>query len=328
AAQGADESQALLVRRVRVRRRRRRGGWLCGGACFVVGLLLIAALGSSLVYVVRRMVPPSWDWQCAGLAPAVDRTFAFDGAALAGGALGVESTNGVAITHVHVVRAANASRSAVEVRAVVEARPGAKWTGRIAVDSELRDAVPWVAVRVQRPGWEWPRDCVRAVIYVTVPPADERRLPANTHLHIAAGAGSLSALDPGRLALAGLSVDMRSGPVQVHGLAIAGPIAVSTASGRVNATRLSADSVSVTTANAAVALSQVAVRGTLSAVTSNASIRTADVTADRAQLRTTNGALQLHAVAAQVLSAQTSNGAVHGDAVVGEAAAVHTTNAA
>ncbi|KAJ2711608.1 hypothetical protein H4R19_003169 [Coemansia spiralis] len=330
AAQGAGEGQALLVRRQRVRRvrRRRRGGWVCGSVCFLVGVLLIVAFGSSVLYVARHMVPPSWDWQCAGLVPAVDRAFAFDVSA-AGGTLGVESSDGVAVTHVYLMRAANRSATAVEVRAVVEARPGAAWADRIVVASEMRGTVPWVAVRVLRPQWEWPRDCVRAVLHISVPAAAEDEWPPagqGTHLHVVTGPGALWALDAGQLALGALTVDMRSGQVQVNDLTLDGPITVATTSGRINATRVSAHSLDVATANAAVSLSQVAVRGNLSATTTNASIRVANATADRLLLRTANGSLLMRAVTARDISAESSNGAVQGSVVVGNAATVRTSN--
>ncbi|KAJ1795946.1 hypothetical protein LPJ77_006944, partial [Coemansia sp. RSA 2523] len=61
--------------------RRRRGcmrrccGRLCSLLCFIVGLLIVTVFISSVLYVARHVLPPSWDWQCASLEPHSDQTF-------------------------------------------------------------------------------------------------------------------------------------------------------------------------------------------------------------------------------------------------------------
>ncbi|KAJ2777025.1 hypothetical protein H4R18_005368 [Coemansia javaensis] len=318
------------AQRRRQRRRRRRGGWLCSGLCFVVGALLIAALGGSVLCVLRRAAPGPWGGggrACARVQPAVERSFAVG----AGTALRVASGAGVSATHVHLLRH-NATDRALRLRAVVEAPPGAGdyWAARVRID-EARDAggaALAVAVRVARPRWAWPRACVRVSLYVSAPGGAAGAFgPLRVE---AAGAGAAWAVDAGALALGDVALALRSGPVQLRGLAVAGALHVATAHGRVSAAHVACGALAVASADAAVALANVTARaGRVDATTANAPISAADVTAAAAvRLRTSNAPLSLRAVAARAVAAETSNAAVRAAALaVRESAAVRTSNA-
>ncbi|KAJ2305244.1 hypothetical protein IWW55_002036 [Coemansia sp. RSA 2706] len=312
-------------RRPQVRRRRRRGclrrccGRLCSCLCFAVGLLILGVLASSVLYVARHVLPPSWDWQCSHLEPHADQSFAFPLAA----PLRIESIDGVSISNVFL--AAGNRTDAVHVRAVVEANQG-NWRDRIHIDRQ-QDAL---RVRVVRPQWEWPRDCVRASLYISVPAAaaSDSDLSALPSLHVATGAGMLRALDAGSLALGDLTVDMRNGLVQLRGLAVRGALLVSTSNGRINATDVRAQSrVVLSSNNGAVSLSRLAAER-VTATTSNASIRISDVAARTVALHTANAPVSLRALAADQLSVLTTNAAVRGDVRIGSSAVVQTSNGA
>ncbi|KAJ2502225.1 hypothetical protein GGH96_001297 [Coemansia sp. RSA 1972] len=305
---------------------RRRGcigrccGRLCSLLCFIVGLLIVSVFVSSVLYVARHVLPPSWDWQCASLEPHSDRTFEFPLTA----PLRIESTEGMSISNVYL---AHSSTSSVHVRAVIEANRG-NWRDRIVVDSHgPEQGASLLAVRVVRPQWEWPRDCVRASLYVSIPSytSDKAVLPS---LHISTGTGLLRSLDSGNLALGDLILDMRSGLVQLRNMTIQGALLVSTSNGRINATDVDVTTrASFSSTNGALALTRVRAER-VTATTNNASIRVADVAAETVALHTANAPVSMRAITAGNLSVMTTNGAIRGDACIRSTAAAQTSNGA
>ncbi|KAJ2144937.1 hypothetical protein IW142_002860 [Coemansia sp. RSA 564] len=307
--------------------RRRRGcmrrccGRLCSLLCFIVGLLIVTVFISSVLYVARHVLPPSWDWQCASLEPHSDQTFEFPMAA----PLRIESVEGMSISNVYLAHS-NSSET-VHVRAVIEANRG-NWRDRIVVDSHgPEQGESLLAVRVVRPQWEWPRDCVRASLYVSIPSytSDDAILPS---LRISTGTGLLRSLDSGNLALGDLILDMRSGLVQLRNLTVHGALLVSTSNGRINATDVDVTSrAAFSSTNGAVSLTRVRAER-VTATTNNASIRVADVTAEAVALHTANAPVSMRAITADNLSAITANGAIRGDARIRSTAIAQTSNGA
>ncbi|KAJ1857830.1 hypothetical protein GGH12_001408 [Coemansia sp. RSA 1822] len=308
--------------------RRRRGcigrccGRLCSLLCFIVGLLIVSVFVSSVLYVARHVLPPSWDWQCASLEPHSNQTFDFPLSA----PLRIESVEGMSISNVYVAHS-NSSET-VHVRAVIEANRG-NWRDRIVVESHgpEQGSGSLLAVRVVRPQWEWPRDCVRASLYVSIPlyTSDDTVLPS---LHISTGTGLLRSLDSGNLALGDLILDMRSGLVQLRNMTVHGALLVSTSNGRINATDVDVTSrASFSSTNGALSLTRVRAER-VTATTNNASIRVADVVAETVALHTVNAPVSMRAVTADNISVMTTNGAIRGNARISSTAVAQTSNGA
>ncbi|KAJ2359044.1 hypothetical protein IWW50_000202 [Coemansia erecta] len=328
-------AQGSQGRRRRTTTRRRRGlcGRLCSCLCLVVALMIVAVFASSVLYVARHVLPPSQDWQCASLEPHADRAFTFPLTA----PLRIDSTDGLSISNVYVAqRNGTTGERGVHVRAVVEASRG-NYVDRIDVGARTPDQDgsldSLLYIRVVRPRWEWPRGCVRASLYVSIPEflsdsSSSSPLKLLPSLHIATGTGVLHMLDAGNLAVNDVTVDMRNGAAYVRNVTVHGSLFVSTSNGRVNVTDVQAGSaVSIVSTNGALAVNRVQARG-VTATTTNASVRVAGISVSESSvaLRTTNAAISLREVTADRLSAVTSNAAIRGDAHIRTSADVQTSN--
>ncbi|KAJ2853471.1 hypothetical protein FB639_006535, partial [Coemansia asiatica] len=193
-----------------------------------------------------------------------------------------------------------------------------------------------LVVRADRSRWEWPRDCVRAKLFVTLPafaddgqPAAAVVLPA---LSVETGLGRLNIMDVGELALGDLHISMRNGVVQMRELGIQGSLHASTSNGRINATRLvmPVGSAQFVSTNAALSLQDIQAAA-ISASTTNGAIQAHDLRAsDQIVLRTSNSPVAVHGIqAGHAVDIATGNGAIHGDLSSAEGpVGVSTTNAA
>ncbi|KAI9472509.1 hypothetical protein LPJ78_002523 [Coemansia sp. RSA 989] len=327
------ETQALLRRpdrqgrRVRgriVRRNRGCLGWLCGRLCsllcFVTGILIVSAFVGSILYVARHVLPPTWDHQCFGLSVQANQTYTYAQPSR----LSIESIEGMSMTNVYV-RPSQQGDFAVQV--VVEAAGSSEqWKDRILVES-LNHPDARLSLRVLKPRWTWPQECIRASIYVLVPSHADTRLD---HLYIRANTGMLRSLDAGSLAVNTIEADLHNSLVQLRNLTVHHSLDISTKNSRINATDIRAPGgdIAMQSSNGGVTLTRVYAQG-IEARTSNAGVRAASLRASRVSLHTTNAPVWLRQIEALELNAVTTNAAIRGDLAVGSKAnvRVQTTNA-
>ncbi|KAJ1901201.1 hypothetical protein LPJ66_000947 [Kickxella alabastrina] len=314
-----EESQALLPRvtqgrqrnqhgRLLVRRVRQRPGcclrccgWLFSCICFIVGIFIVLVFLGAVLFVSRHAFPPMREWQCetGSLEVHTDQHYSFPVTA----PLRIESVEGISYSAVHIVRGEEGSN--VTVRAVVETNRGDA-RDRIFVfkDKDL------LAVRAEQPKWEWPRDCIRTTLHISIPASG----PLFPSLNIATGPGTLRALDAGVLSLCDLFVLMRDGTVQLRNLSTQGIVNISSTNGRINATRVAITGpATFTSSNAALALDGIQA-ASISASTTNSVLRATDLRTDgHITLNTTNAIVALSAVSAgHSISVRSSNGAIRG----------------
>ncbi|KAJ2801156.1 hypothetical protein H4R20_003790, partial [Coemansia guatemalensis] len=348
-----DESEALLrrsttntafngARHERRRQHRRRGEVSCircctavsGCFCFFLGALIVWGFLSSVLYVVRHALPGSWDWQCHGLVAQHNQTYSFP----AGAPLRLQSSHGMSMTDVYVEQHSALEDPAIVVRAVVEANP-LNWQDWITVDSHAafddddkqeggRRDESTLTVRIQRQLWEWPRNCVRSTLYVSVPQLDSNGTTTPL-LQVVAGAGRLQMVDVGRLALTDFGVDMHNGAVLLRNATVQGAMEVSTSNNRIDATDVAAAThLRLSTTNGAVVLKRATAGTRLAAGTTNAALRVADISAPAVTLHTGNAPVTVHGVtASEQLVVSAPNGAIRGTAVIGDELQAHASNA-
>ncbi|KAJ2082587.1 hypothetical protein H4R24_001468 [Coemansia sp. RSA 988] len=346
-----DESEALLrrsttnatsngARQQRRRRQRRSGEVSCircctavsGCFCFFLGALMVWGFLSSVLYVVRHALPGSWDWQCHGLVAQHNQTYAFP----TGAALRLQSSHGMSMTDVHVGQHSALEEPEILVRVVVEANP-LNWQDWIAVDphvaSEDNDegghrSESTLTVRIRRQRWEWPRNCVRSTLYVSVPGLGSNGTTTPL-LQVVAGAGRLQMVDVGRLALDDFGVDMHGGAVLLRNATVLGAMEVSTTNSRIDATDVTAGTqLRLSTTNGAVVLKRASAGTRLTVGTTNAALHVADISAPAVTLHTGNAPVAVHNVtASEQLVVSAPNGPIRGSAVIGNELQAHASNA-
>ncbi|KAI8320650.1 hypothetical protein GQ54DRAFT_209825 [Martensiomyces pterosporus] len=332
-----------------VRRRRHRGcirrccGQLFSCVCFLIGMLIVGAFIGSAMFISRQIFPPSWDWKCSNLEVHTDAQFDFT----ATQPLRIESIEGITISNVHLVLPNDTHFPPTPPRPQMSGREDPRVHVHVIVETNrdnhrdiitvTPDVLPGeqhanhLVVKAVRPGWEWPRDCIRATLYVSVLLLKES--PAHKSivmpdLHIATGTGSFYALDLDKLALQDLDVQVRNGPIQLRSLSVLGTLHASSTNGRVNVTDVEAGNLmDVSSSNGAVTLDKTTAP-VVKVSTSNAALRISNVAADELHLHTTNGPVALHSTTADSATVSTSNASVRGDLDVGRLATVHTTNGA
>ncbi|KAJ2601716.1 hypothetical protein GGF40_001072 [Coemansia sp. RSA 1286] len=261
---------------------------------------------AAVLLVSRHAFPPNYSWQCvesSQLEPLVDQTFVFS----TNVPLSLQSVDGISVTDVWIHRA---QVDNVTVHAVVEvSRNGLRTAVSIEHDSK------GLVVSADRSRWEWPRDCVRAKLFVTLP-AHVSGVESVPRLNVETGPGRLSGLNVGELALNDLYVNMRNGVVQMRELALQGNLQVTTSNGRVNATRLAAPAgkIEFVSTNAMISLQDIQA-DELCAATTNGAIGANDLHANRMiSLKTTNSPVTVHGLRAQhAVEVTTSNGMIRGD---------------
>ncbi|KAJ2725068.1 hypothetical protein GGI07_001536 [Coemansia sp. Benny D115] len=311
-------SQSAQPRRLYIRRRSRGCcsrfcGLLFSCVCFILGAFIVGVFIGAILFVSRHAFPPAWEWQCpeTGLRVHTDQRYSFAADATRG--LRIESAEGISVSNVHIARGSEDGSQDVTVHAVVETSKGAL-AGGISVVRGDRSLV----IRAEKPRWEWPRDCVRATIFVTMPgqAAASDGTGVLSELHIATGAGTLRSLDAGELALRDLHVLMRDGSVQLRGLGLQGAVRVLTSNGRINATRVVsvAGSAEFVSSNAALEISGIQAQS-VQVSTTNGAIRAFDVRSEGGiLLHTSNAPVVVRGVsAAHGIEVKTSNGGIHGD---------------
>ncbi|KAJ2450275.1 hypothetical protein EV183_004399 [Coemansia sp. RSA 2336] len=320
------ETQALLRRPDRhgrrargriVRRSHRCLGHLCSLLCFVTGLLIVSAFIGSIAYVARHVLPPHWD-QCAGLSVQANRSFSYEQLSR----LSIESVEGMSMTNVYLRRG---EHDGVVVHVVVEAAGSSEqWRDRILVEPAGGPDAQ-LSLRVLKPTWSWPQECIRASIYVFVP-ARAARLD---HLYVRANAGMLRSLDAGPLPINTVVADLRNSLVQLRNLTVQQHLQISTKNSRINATDLAAGGdIVLQSSNGGVTLTRVRAQG-IEAQTSNAGVRAASLWARRVAVHTANAPVWLRQIEATEVNAVTTNAAIRGDLSVGSRSSVkvQTTNA-
>ncbi|KAJ1813352.1 hypothetical protein LPJ56_005194, partial [Coemansia sp. RSA 2599] len=320
----------MQIRRAGIRRGRsccaRFCGWICSCLCFLLGAIIVSLFIAAVLFVSRSAFPPSWELQCSEshLELHTDKQFVFP----ADKPLRIQSIQGISVSEVHVLKAAAASPGNVTVHAVVEINRGGL-KNVVSVDRQDQALV----IRAIRPRWEWPRDCVRAKLFITLPAyAAEKAADILPALYVDSGLGRLNIMDVGELGLGDLHIAMHNGVVQMRELGIQGSLHVSTTNGRINATRLvvPVGSAVFTSTNAALSLQNIQALG-IGASTTNGAISAQDLHAGREiSLQTSNSAVIVHGVhARETVDISTSNGPIRGDvASTNGPVALLTTNAA
>ncbi|KAJ2849999.1 hypothetical protein IWW36_002227 [Coemansia brasiliensis] len=338
-----DETQTLLRRpdrqqrhgRIRLRgrilRRNNRGclGWLCGRLCsllcFITGLLIVSAFIGSILYVARHVLPPSWDHQCFGLSVQANQTFSYSQPSR----LFVESVEGMSMTNVYLRR--NEESDLVKVQVIVEAAGAAElWRDRILVESQTRPDAQ-LSLRVLKPRWSWPQECIRASIFIHVPPFVSLNSSLLDHLYVRANTGMLRSLDAGPLSINYVETELHNSLVQLRNLTVQKSLQISTKNSRINATDINVPEgdIVMQSSNGGITFTRVQAHGTIEAKTSNAGVRAASLEAKQVSLQTTNAPIWLRQIeSAEQLDATTTNAAIRGDLVVGSQAnvRVQTTN--
>ncbi|KAJ2705957.1 hypothetical protein FB645_002046 [Coemansia sp. IMI 203386] len=272
----------------------------------LVTVVAVRNVAAAVLLVSRHAFPPNYSWQCmesSQLEPLVDQTFVFS----TNGPLSLLSVDGISVTDVWIHRA---QVDNVTVHAVVEVSRNGLGTA-VSVEHDNKGLV----VSADRSRWEWPRDCVRAKLFVTLP-AHVSGVESVPRLNVETGPGRLSGLDVGELALHDLYVNMRNGVVQMRELALQGNLQVTTSNGRVNATRLAAPAgkIEFVSTNAMISLQDIQA-DELYAATTNGAIGANDLHANRMiSLKTTNSPVTVHGLRAQhAAEVTTSNGMIRGD---------------
>ncbi|KAJ2607707.1 hypothetical protein H4S08_004737 [Coemansia sp. RSA 1365] len=346
-----DESEALLrrsttnatsrgARQERTRRLRRTRGMSCGrccGAlsgcfCFIIGALMVWGFLSTVLYMVRHALPGSWDWKCHGLVTQHNHTYSFP----AGAPLRLESSQGMSTTDVYIGQHSTLENSAILVRAVVEANP-LNWQNWITVDThtastdeekgERRDEST-LAVRIQRQHLEWPRNCVRSTLHISVPELDSDGA-ITPFLQVVAGTGRLQMIDVGRLALDNLGVDMHDGVLLLRNATVQGAMEVLTTNSRIDATDVAVGTrLRLSTTNGAVLLKRTTAGTSLAVGTSSAAVRAVDVSAPLVSLHTVNAPITVYGLSAsKQLAMSAPNGAIRGTVKIGDELQAHASNA-
>ncbi|KAJ2534682.1 hypothetical protein EV175_006999, partial [Coemansia sp. RSA 1933] len=198
---------------------------LCGCLCLGISLLVVLGIVTGGLGVMREIFgspSPSERWSCASGAMEVhtDREFWFPAEA----PLRIESSQGINLSRVHVVRSKGSN---VTVHAVVETEQnkGTVWGDRITVAATNSSAADGdsstLVVQAQRPYWGWPFGCVRATLYIGIPADDYGSHVVLPLLHVRTASGMLTAVDVGALRVGAVDVQIHNGNANVYNATIA-----------------------------------------------------------------------------------------------------------
>ncbi|KAJ1961133.1 hypothetical protein GGI12_003418, partial [Dipsacomyces acuminosporus] len=247
----APHSTRRLVRKYR----HRRGccAKLCGCICFILFLFIILTAVVSVLTYARWWIPSAGEWNCSSLEVLEDAHYGFS----AKQPLRIESISGITVSNIHLVqhnstyvapallnaaKRSNEQRSEARVHVVVEASKGVQQNA-ITISPIVQPGegqLNSLVIKAAAPSWWWPIPCIKATVYIAVPELAKQPGAIMPFLEIAAGAGSLDALDLGDLAVTNLNAQVHNGAVSLHSFAVRGSLRVSTTNDRIIASNVTA----------------------------------------------------------------------------------------
>ncbi|KAJ1955795.1 hypothetical protein EC988_001687 [Linderina pennispora] len=286
--------------------------------CFLVGLAFIIVLFSTAVMIARHVFPPGGDWNCSNLTVQKNETFAFG----LSRSLYIESVEGMSISTVNLLK--SSKLDTIDVNVVAEAGKS-NTRNKIAFVVDDTSENRGLVVRVNRPSWEWPRDCVRITLNIAVPPhIGPAAIPL---LHVVTSTGSAQALDLAAISVKDLDIQIHNGPIQLRSLSVLRDIHVVSSNGRISINDVRAPGTStVESSNGALVVDRLTSEY-IHAKTSNAVVRASHISGTKElTIRTANGNIALESIDVDSLSAVTTNAGVRGHARISSDAMVHTSN--